>query len=179
MKYLTHIFYLFLCLLGCSKEARVPQCFDPSFEPGPNAGISEAMTNFMNWNALTLCDFGDNDSTDIDLYISVSIINNCDVYTISLRNIPLGEEEVDLSLNGITAEFYILHGGDAVAEEHVLLKDQTNYLNFRKIDQNAISGEYSLNFGVSPESVGKGLYTPSFPDTLIFKDGVFSVPFPR
>lgn len=183
---------IFMCIAGlllffsCSKERLPPSnpCRDAhimgiELETGP----SSANTNFIEWEAKAWSSFGGgNDTTLFRLSIGIENTRNCDIYEMLILEVPFDEEneEVYLSSTGQykTAKFAVAHGGDAIAEQYILVDELPNSIKFTKTND-TISGEYDLTFVISPKSVGRGMYNPSWPDTLKFTKGIFIAPLWR
>ena len=183
MKNFLYILLALILISSCSKEAIFISCIDPSTLTNPKLGTSTANTDFLDWNAITSCYFSPYDSNRFDIRIGIANLNNCDLYEITFMNVSLEKKKVNLTLpsnpNKLSARFTIWHGGDAIAEQYVLADNYENYINLSEVDENKVMGGYQLAFIVSPESVGRGLYDPSLPDTLKFNDGIFTVPLPK
>lgn len=166
------LFYLF----SCSKQPQMENCIDGSPIKGSNVGVTTINTNFIEWNNEP-CYFSESLNGKYVLTTS-SFYNNCDAFKLNINNLTLSKSKnfFDFNFESPIANLFIIHGGDALAEQFEVSYSSNNSIQINEIskDSSEITGVLNLFFVLSNSSIGKGLYKPDLPDTLIFRNGVFT-----
>jgi hypothetical protein len=175
---LIHLLWLILLIVSCEKEKTLTEICGieaPEYWNG-KAGIANASTNLPHWEDMRCWARVHKDLFSVEM---TKWYRPCDKILCTITGLPFLQRDSISNLNNTIdpqASLWLVHGEDAFAEYFDILEDADNWITIDgfNADSTEIWGRYNLTFVLSPFSVGKGLYDPTFPDTIFVKDGVYT-----
>jgi hypothetical protein len=173
-----HLIWLIILAIGCEKEKTLDDICGieaPQYWHG-KAGKANASSNLPYWEDMRCWARVNEDRFSVEM---TKWYRPCDKILCMISGLPFLQRDSISHLKRSDlpkAWLWVVHGEDALAESYDILEDADNWITIDgfSADSTEIWGRYDLTFVLSPRSVGKGLYDPTFPDTIYLKDGVYT-----
>lgn len=176
---LIHIAWLIVLAVGCKKEEKTLNDICgievPAYWHG-KAGIANASSNLPYWEDMRCWARVYKNQFSVEM---TKWYRPCDKIFCHISGLPFLQHDSISNLRRFEfpkAWFEIIHGEDAFAESYDILEGADNWITIDgfRADSTEMWGRYNLTFVLSPLSVGKGRYDPTFPDTIFLENGVYT-----